>query len=147
VAVASRGGGGESGAGGCLGVSGRNFTWSWDFFLDSAATTDFPPVFRAKSHRRCETATTPRFPRVSSCSRAPDDRFPAGLLVSIRDTGKGIPERYLKKVFEPYFTLKPGGTGLGMALTKRIIEDHKGTIVIESVEGKGTTVTITLPAA
>jgi signal transduction histidine kinase len=69
------------------------------------------------------------------------------IAVSVSDTGKGIPERYLKKVFEPYFTLKPGGTGLGMALTKRIIEDHKGTIVIESVEGKGTTVTITLPAA
>lgn len=67
------------------------------------------------------------------------------VVVSIQDTGKGIPERYLAKVFEPYFTLKPGGTGLGMALTKRIIEDHKGTIAIESTEGKGTTVTITLP--
>jgi signal transduction histidine kinase len=66
--------------------------------------------------------------------------------VSVADTGKGIPERYLSKVFEPYFTLKPGGTGLGMAITKRIIEDHKGTIAIQSQEGKGTTVTITLPA-
>jgi signal transduction histidine kinase len=68
------------------------------------------------------------------------------LAVSFSDTGKGIPERYLAKVFEPYFTLKPGGTGLGMALTKRIIEDHKGTIVIQSKEGEGTTVTIALPA-
>ena len=67
--------------------------------------------------------------------------------VIVSDTGKGIPERYLDKVFDPYFTLKPGGTGLGMAITKRITEDHKGTISIQSKEGKGTTVTITLPAA
>ena len=69
------------------------------------------------------------------------------IAVSVRDTGKGIPERYLAKVLEPYFTLKPGGTGLGMALTRRIIEDHKGAIRIESKEGIGTTVTIELPAA
>jgi nitrogen fixation/metabolism regulation signal transduction histidine kinase len=69
------------------------------------------------------------------------------IAVSVSDTGKGIPERYLAKVFEPYFTLKPGGTGLGMALTKRIIEDHKGTIAIESKEGVGTTVTVELPVA
>jgi signal transduction histidine kinase len=67
--------------------------------------------------------------------------------VSVTDTGKGIPERYLAKVFEPYFTLKAGGTGLGMALTKRIIDDHKGTIRIESKEGTGTTVTVELPVA
>jgi signal transduction histidine kinase len=73
-----------------------------------------------------------------------DDRR---VVVSVSDTGKGIPERYLDKVFEPFFTLKPGGTGLGMAITKRIIEDHKGTISIQSKEGEGTTVTITLPAA
>ncbi|MCX6841864.1 MAG: ATP-binding protein [candidate division WOR-3 bacterium] len=67
--------------------------------------------------------------------------------VSVTDTGKGIPERYLAKVFEPYFTLKAGGTGLGMALTKRIIDDHKGTIRIDSKEGTGTTVTVELPVA
>jgi len=68
------------------------------------------------------------------------------LAVSVRDTGKGIPERYLNKVFEPYFTLKRGGTGLGLCITKKIIEEHRGTISIESPEGVGTTVTITLPA-
>ncbi|UCG42445.1 MAG: hypothetical protein JSU73_11315 [candidate division WOR-3 bacterium] len=65
--------------------------------------------------------------------------------VSILDTGPGIPDRYLAKVFEPYFTRKPGGTGLGMAITKRIVEDHNGTISITSSEGKGTTVTVVLP--
>ena len=80
VAVAAGGGGGESGAGGCLGVSDRDFAWSWDFFLQSAATTDFPLVSRAKSHRRGETATMPPLPRISSGSTPQDPRFPAGLL-------------------------------------------------------------------
>lgn len=66
--------------------------------------------------------------------------------VSFADTGPGIPERYLAKVFEPYFTQKPGGTGLGMAITKRIVEDHKGSVSVRSTEGKGTTVTFELPA-
>lgn len=66
--------------------------------------------------------------------------------VSFADTGPGIPERYLARVFEPYFTRKPGGTGLGMAISKRIVEDHGGSIGIASEEGKGTTVTIRLPA-
>jgi signal transduction histidine kinase/outer membrane protein assembly factor BamB len=69
------------------------------------------------------------------------------IAVSVSDTGHGIPERYLAKVFDPYFTLKPGGTGLGMAVTKRIVEDHKGTIRIESKEGVGTTVIVELPMA
>ncbi len=79
-------------------------------------------------------------------TRLPDS--PAGkghVVIEIADTGKGIPKRYLDKVFDPYFTRKPGGTGLGMSITKRIVEDHKGTISIASVEGEGTTVTIVLP--
>lgn len=67
--------------------------------------------------------------------------------LTIADTGTGIPERYLSKVFEPFFTTRPGGTGLGMCLTRRVVEDHKGTIAVRSAEGKGTTFTITLPAA
>jgi nitrogen fixation/metabolism regulation signal transduction histidine kinase len=69
------------------------------------------------------------------------------IAISVSDTGKGIPERYVSKVFEPYFSLKPGGTGLGMALTKRIVDDHKGTIEIESKEDVGTAVTVELPVA
>jgi signal transduction histidine kinase len=66
--------------------------------------------------------------------------------IEVEDTGMGIPEKYLQKVFEPYFTHgKPDGTGLGMALAKKIVEDHKGRMEIRSREGEGTTVTITLP--
>lgn len=72
---------------------------------------------------------------------------PAGVRVEVEDTGLGIPQKYLDKVFEPYFTHgKPDGTGLGLALAKKIVEDHKGRIEVESREGTGTTVTVTLPA-
>jgi len=65
----------------------------------------------------------------------------------VTDSGIGIPEKYLDKVFEPYFTHgKPDGTGLGLALAKKIVEDHKGSMEIRSTEGTGTTVAIILPA-
>jgi signal transduction histidine kinase len=67
--------------------------------------------------------------------------------IEVEDTGMGIPQKYLDKVFEPYFTHgKPDGTGLGLALAKKIVEDHKGRMEIQSNEGTGTTVTIILPA-
>jgi nitrogen fixation/metabolism regulation signal transduction histidine kinase len=67
--------------------------------------------------------------------------------IEVEDTGMGIPQKYLDKVFEPYFTYgKADGTGLGLALAKKIVEDHKGRMEIESKEGVGTTVSIVLPA-
>ena len=63
------------------------------------------------------------------------------------DTGAGIPEENLKKVFDPFFTTKTvgKGTGLGMSISYRVINDHKGKIEVESEVGKGTKFTITLP--
>jgi signal transduction histidine kinase len=67
--------------------------------------------------------------------------------IEVEDTGMGIPEKYLGKVFDPYFTYgKADGTGLGLALAKKIVEDHKGRMEIESKEGVGTKVRIVLPA-
>jgi len=67
--------------------------------------------------------------------------------IEVEDTGAGIPEKYLDKVFEPYFTHgKQDGTGLGLALAKKIVEDHRGRMEIHSREGEGTTVAIILPA-
>lgn len=70
------------------------------------------------------------------------------VIVVIRDTGEGISPENLKKIFTPFFTTKePGkGTGLGLAVAKRILQEHNGTIEIESEPGKGTTATIRLNA-
>jgi signal transduction histidine kinase len=67
------------------------------------------------------------------------------LRLSISDDGSGIESASLRRLFEPFFTTKPKGTGLGLWLSQRIIQDHGGTIVSESEPGKGTTFTITLP--
>lgn len=65
--------------------------------------------------------------------------------ISIADYGSGIDERARARLFEPFFTTKKRGTGLGLAITKNIIEQHGGTISIESKVGKGTVFTIELP--
>lgn len=61
------------------------------------------------------------------------------------DTGPGIPPEHKAKIFEPYFTTKPEGTGLGLAIVNRVIEDHGGTISVESSVGQGTTIIVILP--
>jgi two-component system sensor histidine kinase HydH len=69
----------------------------------------------------------------------------AGVQVDIRDTGVGIASEDLKRIFDPYFSKKMGGTGLGMSIAKRIIESHEGSISIMSEVGKGTTVRLLFP--
>jgi two-component system sensor histidine kinase AtoS len=66
--------------------------------------------------------------------------------IRISDTGVGIPSENLEAIFEPFFTTKHNGTGLGLSVTRRIIEEHKGTIRVESRQGEGTTFSILLPA-
>lgn len=61
------------------------------------------------------------------------------------DTGIGIAPDDLPHVFEPFFTTRPGGTGLGLAVTQKIVESHDGGIEVESVPGKGTTFVVKLP--
>ncbi len=63
----------------------------------------------------------------------------------LQDTGKGMPPEVVTKVFEPYFTTKVGGTGLGMVFVRQIVDEHRGTMNLESEVGVGTTVTIKLP--
>lgn len=65
-------------------------------------------------------------------------------LVTIKDNGPGIDEDAVSKVFEPYFTSKPAGTGLGLTSTQNIILNHHGTITLESARGMGATFTIQL---
>jgi signal transduction histidine kinase len=75
------------------------------------------------------------------------DLYATDVEVVCKDTGMGIPTAQLDQVFTPFWTTKPKGTGLGLALTHKIIEDHGGTIHLTSEVGHGTTVTVRLPSA
>jgi len=67
--------------------------------------------------------------------------------ISIQDQGIGIPEEYLKKIFDPYFTTKPKGSGLGLATAYSIVKNHHGIIAVDSKPGEGSTFTVCLPAS
>ena len=67
------------------------------------------------------------------------------VLVRFTDTGGGISAENLSHVFEPYFTTKSGGSGLGLLIVRRIMREHGGELSIESTQGKGLTLTIRLP--
>ena len=69
------------------------------------------------------------------------------LRLEIVDTGHGISDEEAKKIFEPFYTTKEQGLGLGMPYAKKIIEQHGGTISLNSRPGEGTTISIVLPAA
>jgi two-component system sensor histidine kinase PilS (NtrC family) len=68
-----------------------------------------------------------------------------GIIISIRDTGRGIPEEIRPKIFYPFFSTRKGGTGLGLAIAYRIVEEHNGNIKVESEIGKGTEFRIIFP--
>jgi len=66
-------------------------------------------------------------------------------IVEVSDNGNGIPDEIIEKIFSPYFTTKGSGTGLGLAMTKKIIEFWKGDISFKTQQGEGTTFFIRLP--
>ncbi len=70
---------------------------------------------------------------------------PGRVSVFITDTGVGIPEEQLEKLFEPLYTTRAKGIGLGLAIVKTLVEGHRGTIEVESEPGKGSTFTVKLP--
>lgn len=65
--------------------------------------------------------------------------------LSFADQGEGIGEEDIARIFQPYFTTKEAGIGLGLAVTERIVREHGGTIEVESLAGQGTTFTVLLP--
>lgn len=66
-------------------------------------------------------------------------------VIRISDTGKGIPKENLQLIFKPFFSTKHKGTGLGLSICKRIVDQHQGSIFVESEIGKGTLITLKLP--
>jgi len=67
------------------------------------------------------------------------------VVLSVADTGTGMSEEVLNKIFEPYFTTKDFGSGIGLTMVYKVVKEHMGDISVASQEGKGTTFTITLP--
>lgn len=68
------------------------------------------------------------------------------LEIVVRDTGEGMAEEVLPRVFEAFFTTREGGTGLGLPIARRIVEAHGGTLAVRSREGEGTSASLSLPA-
>jgi signal transduction histidine kinase len=66
-------------------------------------------------------------------------------MLLIQDTGRGMPPEVAAQIFEPFYTTKVGGTGLGMVFVSQIVDEHRGKITLDSQVGRGTTVTIRLP--
>jgi two-component system sensor histidine kinase AtoS len=70
---------------------------------------------------------------------------PQTLTIAVSDTGEGIAPGDLAHVFEPFYSTRPGGSGLGLALVHRIAHDHGGDIEVQSQTGRGTTFALTVP--
>jgi PAS domain S-box-containing protein len=79
--------------------------------------------------------------------REQDEGQPAGVVISVTDTGTGIPEEQVGEIFNPFFTSKEKGTGLGLAVTNKVIEDQGGSIDVVTERGLGTTFSVTMPGA
>ena len=84
-----------------------------------------------------------REPRITVASAV--DSAVGAIHFSVTDNGSGFPEHLMKRAFEPYVTTKPKGTGLGLVIVKKIIEEHGGSVAISNVEPHGAQVMITLP--
>jgi PAS domain S-box-containing protein len=127
-----------------------------DVTLEKDLATDLPPVWLDRGRILQAFLNTIRngaqampdggVMRVSTCmgGKPASGDLPT-LRVAIEDSGVGIPQRALKSVFDPFFSTKVSGSGLGLPVTKRIIQDHGGRIDVKSEEGLGTTFIFDLP--
>jgi nitrogen fixation/metabolism regulation signal transduction histidine kinase len=67
--------------------------------------------------------------------------------LTVIDNGTGFPEHMMQRIFEPYVTSKPKGTGLGLVIVKKIVEEHGGEVTVANVVPRGARVTLKFPAA
>jgi signal transduction histidine kinase len=82
---------------------------------------------------------------VTLASHPKKNEEPSGVCVEFQDTGKGMSSTDVGHVFDPFFTTKPSGTGLGLSISHELVRAHGGDIMIESIEGRGTSVRVTIP--
>ena len=74
-----------------------------------------------------------------------DDQRKGKCIISVEDTGPGIPQDMMNELFKPYFTKKPSGSGLGLAIAHRIVSEHSGHIMVSNLPDGGAAFTIELP--
>ena len=104
------------------------------------ASSPQPPASRLRSPANEASYGEARQSAEAAAAAGPD-----ALVIEFTDTGIGMDPEAMAKVFEPYFSTKAAGTGLGLTIAKRNVELNGGTIEVRSQKGVGTTVTITLP--
>jgi signal transduction histidine kinase len=110
--------------------------------VKTSANSDFGEPLGLSASTELGEVSGRRLSRPVEPSDAPS---PEWVTVSFADTGMGIPEENLAKLFEPLFTTKAKGIGLGLAVTRTLVDGHGGTIEVESQVGKGTTFRMRLP--
>ena len=134
----------------CVGLTRKQAAFK-DVVIESHIPEDLPKVFADGDQIQQALinlilngieATEPGGKITLTLQRSQTEGF---IEIIVSDNGKGIPEENLDRIFEPFFTTKETGTGLGMAITHGLIEQHGGTIKVVSKVGQGTTFTITLP--
>jgi two-component system sensor histidine kinase AtoS len=81
-----------------------------------------------------------------TASRGPQPEAREGVQVEVSDDGCGISREHMARVFDPFFTTKPKGVGMGLAIARKLVQAHGGEITMDSVEGKGSSVKVWLPA-
>jgi signal transduction histidine kinase len=76
----------------------------------------------------------------------PSVQVEAPVRLAVQDTGPGVREEDISRLFDPFYTTRTGGTGLGLAMVHRAVEAHRGAILVDSPQGSGARFTIYLPA-
>lgn len=122
-----------------------------DIRVEHHLMQELPPLAVDKEHLKLALgnivensveAMRPMAGKILQVSTGKEDDW---VLIQIADTGKGIPKEKIKNIFDPFFTSKISGPGLGLTFALKIIQEHKGTIAVESRPGEGSCVTIRLP--
>ena len=119
--------------------------------IDLALASDLPPVrgdsarLRQVIHNLLQNAQDTLAGVLDPAIMVRTEIVREGVQFTVSDNGGGFPEQVKARVFEPYVTTKVKGTGLGLPIVKKIVEEHSGTIKIENIRPRGARITITLP--
>ncbi len=117
-----------------------------DYQLQQAFVNLFLNALEAMGPNGTLSVATEILPRGTASGMLAEAADLAQLRLTIKDNGLGIAPENMQRLFEPFFTTKPNGTGLGLLITRRIIQEHHGAITVQSEPDKGTIFQILLPA-